>query len=221
MANLPAVLSKSIEAMQSITKTIDTSSGDFMYLKLSKAGEWLFGAEDEDIAENSLFVVGVETFVAGFQAWDEGELLGEEIRLITDQPLTRGDLEDVGAEWKPLVGFQLICIEGDNEGLQLVYKTTSKGGIKAVNTLMKEIVSRVNTPNNEGKLIPVVALTTDSYRHKKYGKIYTPMFEVVDWVDDAPVDTVHPEPAGTKAPDPDPDPTPTIEQPTPRRRRRA
>jgi hypothetical protein len=30
--------------------------------------------------------------------------------------------------------------------------------------------------------VPVVRLKKDHYSHKSYGKIYTPVFEIVEWV---------------------------------------
>ena len=36
--------------------------------------------------------------------------------------------------------------------------------------------------DTEGKCVPVVNLDCDSYPHKKYGKIYTPIFDIKKWV---------------------------------------
>ena len=207
---LPATLDKAIDAMQSASVAIDTSGGDFSYLKLAKSGDWVHGADDDEINLESQFAVSTESFFAGFQAWDEGELAGEEVRLLTEPPLTHADLADVGAEWKPLIGFQLVGVDGADNGLQLIYKTTAKGGIKAVNTLMKTIVAHVREGNHDGKLIPIIELGTDSYRHKRYGKIFTPILKVVDWVADLPQ-------GATVADAPETD---EVDDPTPRRRRR-
>jgi hypothetical protein len=35
---------------------------------------------------------------------------------------------------------------------------------------------------DQTKPVPVVRLKKDHYAHKSYGKIYTPVFEVVEWV---------------------------------------
>jgi hypothetical protein len=186
MSNLPATLSNAIGAMQSASAAIDTTMGDFGYLKLTKAGEWVHGSDDDEIADDSIFAVSVDSFFAGFQSWDDGELLGEEIALLTEPPIRKVDLEDTGAEWKPLIGFQLVCIKGADKGLQLVYKTTAKGGIKEVNDLMKRIVAHVTAGKHGGKLVPLIGLAADSYKHKKYGKIYTPIVEIIDWTDAMP-----------------------------------
>jgi hypothetical protein len=35
---------------------------------------------------------------------------------------------------------------------------------------------------DQSKPVPVVKLGKDHYTHKSYGRIYTPVFEVVEWV---------------------------------------
>ena len=66
--------------------------------------------------------------------------------------------------------------------------------------------------------VPVVELTSGSYKHKEYGKIFTPEINVVSW---ASMDGVEAPPAVAKVEDQSEDPEP--EQPKeekPRRRRR-
>ena len=224
MSNLPAHLVDAIGAMEKAAVSIDTAVGDFSYLKLTKAGEWVHGADEDEINPKSLFAVSTESFCAGFQAWDDGVLAGEEIALLTSPPVTKADLENVGADWKPLIGFHLLCISGPDKGLVLSYKTTSKGGIKEVNTLMKSIVAHVKSGKHDGNLVPVVALTTDSYRHKKYGKIYTPVIEIADWLDEVPN---FDQPAAKAAAEPEPEIVEEeelddyLETPVRRRRQRA
>lgn len=208
-ANLPATLMNSISAMEQVTQKIDSASGDFNYLKLSKAGEWLFGADDDEVNENSLFAVATDSFVTGWQAWDDGELTGEEIQALEEGAIPRSELPEVDGDWKPLIGFNLLGIEGADEGVQLMYKTTSKGGIKAVNALMKTIVAHAQSGTHNGALIPVIALSTDHYKHKKYGKIFTPVLKVLEWENaldfgvDEPV-AVEPEPVVEPEPTPEP-----------------
>ena len=67
--------------------------------------------------------------------------------------------------------------------------TTSVGGKRSVQTLALAIAAQVE--KDQAKPVPVVRLKKDHYTHKSYGKIYTPVFEIVDWMsmdgsDDAP-----------------------------------
>jgi hypothetical protein len=35
---------------------------------------------------------------------------------------------------------------------------------------------------DQSKPVPVVKLKKEHYQHKSYGRIYTPIFEIVEWV---------------------------------------
>ena len=218
MSNLPANISDTINAMDTLTKTMTQNTGDVSYLKMLKSGEWLFGADDIDVAKDDEWVVNTQSFVAGFQAWENNELLGEEVRLITEPPITTGDLEDFGhpSPWKPLLGFELVCVSGTNEGTRCLYKTTSRGGIGAINDFMKKIVAKVKE-DPTGDNVPLIKLAVSHYQHKKYGRIYTPEIKVLDWIENNPDALAAPEPE--PEPDVEPEPEPTVE-PTRRRRRR-
>ena len=70
---------------------------------------------------------------------------------------------------------------------------------------------------DQTKPVPVVRLKKEHYAHKKYGKVYTPVFEVVEWISlDGPA-------AAAAAPDAEAEPE--ADEPAPadtgRRRRRA
>jgi hypothetical protein len=60
------------------------------------------------------------------------------------------------------------------------FTTTSVGGRKAVQALAVAIAAQVE--KDQGKPVPVVKLGKDHYTHKSYGRIYTPVFDVVEWV---------------------------------------
>ena len=209
-SNLPATMNDLINALDKTTTAISQAAGDdSSYLKMTKAGEWVYGADDTEVAANSEWVVDTSSFCVGYQAWDDGELVGEETSLVTDMPIIKANLPEVGAPWKALIGCRLLCIDGKDKGVQVVYTTTSKGGIKAVNALMKDLVAHVKSNNHKGKLVPVVALVNAWYKHKQYGKIFVPVLEILDWVADV----------GLTDPKPEPEPEPEPKASTPRRKK--
>jgi hypothetical protein len=63
------------------------------------------------------------------------------------------------------------------------------GGKKAVQQLALAIAAQVD--KDQTKPVPVVRLKKEHYVHKSYGRIYTPVFEVIEWVgmDGAPAET--------------------------------
>lgn len=189
---LPAVLQTLVTDLVAAEQASPgTSSGDFLYLKMSKGGNWIFGAEDTEVNNNSAFVVDPSSYAQGYVAWADGELLGEFMAVAGKQPITLADLpplkvtvDDEGdpVNWKPQKAFALKGIEGEEEGTQLLYKTSSKGGLKAISGLLAAIIERGKAGSAD--LCPVVMLDSDSYKHKikKYGTIYTPVLTVDEWM---------------------------------------
>jgi hypothetical protein len=60
------------------------------------------------------------------------------------------------------------------------FSTTSVGGKRAVQALAVAIAAQVEA--DQAKPVPVVELKRDHYTHKSYGKIYTPVFAVTEWI---------------------------------------
>ena len=117
----------------------------------------------------------------GYAAWGKGELLGEEMAPMAGVPVLATSLPDVGTKWTKQIAFVLKCLNGEDAGTQVLYKTTSKGGLKAFNKLLSELIEQIEKDGTH--IVPVITLEMDSYKHKEYGKIYTPIFNVKDWLD--------------------------------------
>jgi hypothetical protein len=104
--------------------------------------------------------------------------------------------------------MSLKCVSGEDKDMEARFSTTSVGGKRAVQVLALAIATQVE--KDQTKPVPVVRLKKEHYTHKSYGRIYTPVFEVVEWVSlDGP---------GAEAPE-----APPVEEPAPeagRRRRR-
>jgi hypothetical protein len=54
------------------------------------------------------------------------------------------------------------------------------GGKRSVQALAVALADQVD--KDQSKPVPVVRLKKEHYQHKSYGRIFTPVFEVVDWV---------------------------------------
>jgi hypothetical protein len=94
------------------------------------------------------------------------------------------------------------------------FSTTSVGGKRAVQVLALAIATQVE--KDQSKPVPVVRLKKEHYTHKSYGRIYTPVFDVVSWVSlEGPTNVAEPE-AEAEAEEEAPAPAETG-----RRRRRA
>jgi hypothetical protein len=201
-ANLPAVSTLS-SALRNISTDV-SAAGGVAIIKMDKGGHWVFGAEQTEIEADSTWAVNPFSFVHGFIAWGDGEVLGEKMTSVAN-PLPELDPAPAGAKkgWESQVGMSLQCVSGEDKGTECRYTVTSVGGKRAVQTLAVALADQVE--KDQSKPVAIVRLRKDSYAHKSYGKIYTPVFEIVEWVS---MDGEAPE-AGD---------TPAEEAPTRRRR---
>ncbi len=177
-AGLPAVTSLST-ALRNIE--VDVGPAGTAILKMDKTGHWVFGADQTEAEEGSKWAVNPFSFVHGFIAWGDGEVLGEKMVSVS-QPLPELDPAPPQSKkgWETQVGMSLKCISGEDAGLEARYSTTSVGGKRAVQALAAAIAAQVE--RDQSKPVPVVHLKKEHYQHKSYGRIYTPVFEIVDWV---------------------------------------
>ena len=177
-ANLPSVASLST-ALRTLEKDVGPSG--IVILKMDKTGHWVFGADQTEIEDGSTWAVNPFSFVHGYIAWGDGEVLGEKMVPVT-QPLPELDAAPPSAKkgWESQVGMSLKCLTGDDQGMEARYTTTSVGGKRSVQTLALAIAAQVE--KDQTKPVPIVRLKKDHYTHKSYGKIFTPVFEIVEWV---------------------------------------
>ena len=177
-ANLPSVASLST-ALRTIAT--DVSASTTAIIKMDRTGHWVFGADQTEAEDDARWAVNPFSFVHGFIAWGDGEVLAEKLVPVTE-PLPELEAAPPGAKkgWEPQTGLSLKCISGEDAGMEARFTTTSVGGRKAVQALAVAIAAQVE--KDQGKPVPVVKLGKDHYTHKSYGRIYTPVFEVVEWV---------------------------------------
>lgn len=177
-ANLPAVASLST-ALRSLEN--DVSPAGVAILKMDKTGHWVFGADQTEVEDDATWAVNPFSFVHGFIAWGDGDVLGEKMVSVS-QPLPELDGAPPAAKrgWETQVGLSLKCISGEDKGLEVRFSTTSVGGKRAVQALAVAIANQVET--DQATPVPVIYLKKEHYQHKSYGKIYTPVFEIKEWV---------------------------------------
>ena len=177
-ANLPAVttLSTALRKLEA-----EVGPAGVAILKMDKTGHWVFGADQTEVEDDSTWAINPFSFVHGFIAWGDGEVLGEKMVSVAD-PLPDLDAAPPQAKrgWEKQVGLSLKCASGEDAGLECRYSTTSVGGVRAVQALAVAIATQVE--KDPTKPVAVVRLKKDHYKHKSYGLIYTPVFEVVEWV---------------------------------------
>lgn len=188
IANLPNV-SALTTALRSLEK--DVGAVGSVILKMDKGGHWVYGANQTEVEDGTTWAVNPMSFVHGFIAWGEGEVLAETMVPVTEpRPEVGVAPPDAKKGWEVQVGMGLKCLNGQDKDLEVRYTVTSVGGKRAVQQLGVAIAAQVEV--DQSKPVPVVRLKKDHYQHKSYGKIYTPVFEIVEWIgmDGKPTDAV-------------------------------
>jgi hypothetical protein len=174
----PAALSTAIAvAMQGLG-----GDGDFQFMKMTKAGEFLFGADEIVVQDGSLWAIDPRSITKGFIHWgDDADLLGEEMaQVFGGQPVMKAALPDAGVGWTEQVGFALACTNGEDKGTQCLYKSNSKGGLKAIKSYLSALQGQLAT--DPANAVALVSLSSDFYKHKTYGRIYNPIITIDSWV---------------------------------------
>jgi hypothetical protein len=177
-ANLPSVKSLAT-ALRAIETEVGLPQG-VIIIKMDKMGHWVFGAEQTEIEKDSSWAINPFSFVHGYIAWGVGEPLGEKMVNVS-QPLPELEPAPAGAPkgWETQVGFSMKCLTGEDAGMEARYTTTSVGGKKAVQALAIALANQVE--KDPSKPVPIVELGKEYYTHTSYGRIFTPVFKIIDW----------------------------------------
>lgn len=176
-AGLPSVQSFAASLRKIVA---DVAPSGTVILKMDKAGHWVFGADQTEVEDGSIWAVNPFSFVHGFIAWGDGTVLAEKMVPVSEPLPDVGPAPD-GAKrgWEMQIGMSLACTNGEDEGMQARYTVTSVGGKRAVQGLALAIADQAD--KNPDKAVPMVELKKEHYQHKSYGRIYTPVFDIVDW----------------------------------------
>lgn len=186
----PAATALSADLLGKLTKGIAESrattviAGGKPLMRMLKDGGWVFGQRDDAMQEGSSWALNPLSIQHGWCAWTNHEgstknsLVGEVMAAVYEpKPLKPGPVE--GWPFAEQRLFDLKCLDGDDEGTETVYKTSSIGGMRAVDELLGML--QAHLAEDPMHPCPVIQLLSDSYQHQKYGKIYIPVFEIVGW----------------------------------------
>ena len=177
LVNLPSVttLSTALRALEQ-----DVPAAGVAILKMDKTGHWVFGADQTEVEDDATWAINPFSFVHGFIAWGDGEVLGEKMVSVSS-PLPELEVAPPNAKrgWETQVGMSLKCLSGEDKGLEARFSTTSVGGKRAVQALAVAIATQVDA--NQAKPVPVITLGKEHYQHKSYGRIFTPIFDIKEW----------------------------------------
>lgn len=179
--------------LQQVRAQIPASVGGTPLLRLLKDGQWVAGAEDTALPAGTEVMVNPMSFQSGYSCWTnrqpgqgKNELMGEEMwgigapkPPISTLPVHHDPRTQDLCQWKDAMGVDMKVLDGAMQGQQVLYKTTSVGGLRAMSVLLEAIMARLDLGNDF--VCPIVALGADSYNHNSYGRTYVPVLGIVGW----------------------------------------
>lgn len=181
--NLPAANFDATQLQQAASRV--PTAIDHPYL-VFKDGEWSYGIEQVEVTEDELWAINPASFMFGLMEWDDS-VPGGEILVPPGVAYSEADVPQKfpNSEDQRIVAqiaANLYCVSGENEGQEVYYKTSTRGGVSALNSFAVQIAKQAK--DDPAKIVPVVHLKSDSYMHKKYKrKTYVPVIELSHWDD--------------------------------------
>ena len=171
-----------LQSLQKLGTSLSTAatSGGLPFINPDKGtGIWCYGAERIEVEQGSEWILNPREIKHGYRAWVDGTLKAERMVSGFEDCPTPQSL----GEWASYatLGYSvpLLCLTGEDKGLQCIYATNSAGGHEFFAEFYKGIKTHIKTP------FPVVHLETSFYQHKTYGRIYKPLFKPLRWLDTA------------------------------------
>jgi hypothetical protein len=165
-----------------------SQTGGKAFMKFTKQGEFVYGAENVEADKVSEWAVNPASFCIGVIGWRGGSVVGERMFAITSpERVDYNDLEDIpgkdrgGKDGDGWSEQYTVDLKNMKDGTEVIFKTTSKGGKNAIGDLAQVISDQVDA--HPDLPVAVVTLSSDFYKHKSFGKVYTPQFVIAGWAD--------------------------------------
>ena len=160
-------------------------AGGKPFMRLLRDGVWVFGQNNEEVQEGSLWAINPISIRHGWVCWARNEakarLIGETMTAVHEPKPPKPANAPSGEEYAEQRSFEMKCLNGDDAGTEVIYKINSVGGMRAVDELLHNLQGRLAI--DQTYFCPVVELLVDSYPHSAYGKIYTPVLRIEAWCD--------------------------------------
>jgi hypothetical protein len=183
------------KSLNNAAMSMPSVGGDKAFLKMDKNnGEWLFGQEETVIENNSLWAANPMSLKHGWVAWDTnaGGAPVQEIMVPINRPLPPVDSlpelpmgtpdKKTGArsqlQYQAQRSVDFVCVSGEDEETIVEYKQSSTGAMKLFGALTNALLDQVQKGD---EIVAVGNLTFDKYKHKQYGWIHNPVFQIIEW----------------------------------------
>lgn len=187
MSNLPITTNDLLNKLMAVSAQIaPTQSSDTMFIKLNPALGWVYGQDNMENEEGAKWAIDPLSMAQGFIYWGmSSNVLGDKMQPLTDGIMQKSELPEMTEPskqgWQAQCGFMMNCVDGEDKGTQVLYKSSTMGAEKAFGELYNTINARLQAKNPE--IVPIVLLERGSYPHsnKEFGHVVFPVFNIVGW----------------------------------------
>jgi hypothetical protein len=172
-------------------KTAARVASESAFLKYVK-GTFVFGIDGDELPLGTELVPHMEEIKIGWLKWQGGEVVEANMALwaaghayredLGDLDQDLWDVDDDGKAIDPWSETATVPFKNSRTGEEFTFSTSSGGGRQAVAKLVYAWRHGVT----QGKTgLPVVAIGSDTYKHKKFGPVHFPVFKIARWADEA------------------------------------
>jgi hypothetical protein len=176
-------------------------------------GTWSFGQRRTVPENGSRWAINPLTYMWGYVGFDESRRAHERLVPVSHPKPEIADLPDLGFKWQEQMAVNMKCLDGADAGTDVVFKSATDGGVKAIAGSLAAVRDRLNGGEHDGKVSPIALLEKDWYPHPERGRTWFPLITIVEWMA-----LSGPAPAPGPAPPPPASPPPPAND-QPRRRR--
>lgn len=156
-------------------------------IKLAKGdGTWSIGQADDPMQVGSFWRIDLLSICHGYICWSDykgarkNERLGE-VMVPMSEPKPMKPQPIDGFAFQEQRSFEAECLNGEDAGAVVQFKNGSVGTLRAFRKLEDTIKAQLRS--DRAFPFPVIEFKSEFYKHADYGKIWNPIFEVVDWTD--------------------------------------
>ncbi len=160
-------------------------------VKFTKDGTFAL-SDTDSVPAGTRCVARIDLVQTGWVKWLDNLVVRRIMGLVAESfvPPARATLDDIEENNWPIDNkgksrdpwqFQMVLpITRLDTDETLNFTTGSKGGLGAINKLIRTYGSRLA---RGGGGLPIVELRSDFYKHREYGKIFFPAFLITSWTD--------------------------------------
>jgi hypothetical protein len=167
--------------------------------KLLKFAKGVYIVGTEEVPAGTEFIARIESWVRGFVKFRSGSLIEHRIGKVADgfRMPDRNELGDLDeSKWEtgisgkkdPWCAQSYLPLENPVTGEIVTFVSGSAGGRGAIADLCGAAAKHMATMG-----LPRIKLAVESYKHKSFGKIEKPKFNIVGWEGNVPEPTMESE----------------------------